>query len=182
MLPHMLISYEEAKEADVIALSKLGKATFVTKFGHLYQKDDLESFLSLEHSEHRYSLYFSDPETTISVAKTSDNTLIAYSVAGLLKLPVKSASPNALELKRLYVSASHQSTGIGSNLMKIFIDWSISKGAPDVYLGVFSDNIGAQRFYERFGFSSVGEYDFPVGLQLDREYIYERKSEDHERL
>ena len=66
--------------------------------------------------------------------------------------------------------------------MKIFIDWSISKGAPDVYLGVFSDNIGAQRFYERFGFSRVGEYDFPVGLQLDREYIYERKSEDHERL
>ena len=35
---------------------------------------------------------------------------------------------------------------------------------------------------ERFGFSKVGEYEFSVGLQLDREYIYERKSEDHERL
>ena len=172
----MSISYEEAKETDVIALSKLGESTFVKKFGHLYKKDDLESFLSLEHSETRYSSYLSDPETTIFVARTSDHALVAYSVAGLLELPVENYLPNALELKRLYVSSSYQSTGIGSHLLKIFIDWAKRKGDPDLYLGVFSGNTDAQRFYERHGFSRVGEYDFPVGSHTDYEFIYKRKS------
>jgi ribosomal protein S18 acetylase RimI-like enzyme len=172
----MSISYEEAKETDVIALSKLGQATFVTKFGHLYKKNDLEYFLNLEHSEHRYSSYLSDPETTVVVARTSNHALVAYSVAGLLELPVKNCLSNSLELKRLYVLSSYQSTGIGSHLMKIFIDWAIRKGNPDLYLGVFSDNTDAQRFYERYGFSRVGEYDFPVGSHIDYEFIYKRKS------
>ena len=172
----MSISYEKAKESDAIALSKLGKATFIEKFGHLYQKDDLQIFLREEHSEQRYLSYFLEPGTIVSVARNNDDALIGYSVFGSLKLPVEGCSPNSLELKRLYVLALYQSAGIGSRLMENFMDWAIKNGNPNLYLGVFSDNIDAQRFYDRFGFSKVGEYDFPVGSHLDREFIYERKS------
>jgi RimJ/RimL family protein N-acetyltransferase len=38
-------------------------------------------------------------------------------------------------------------------------------------VGVWSENVGAQRLYARYGFEKIGEYDFPVGAQLDREFI-----------
>jgi hypothetical protein len=50
---------------------------------------------------------------------------------------------------------------------------SVQHRAP-VYVGVWSGNVGAQRLYERFGFRKIGEYDFRVGDQLDREFILAR--------
>jgi ribosomal protein S18 acetylase RimI-like enzyme len=43
------------------------------------------------------------------------------------------------------------------------------------WLGVYSENPGAQRFYTRYGFMKVGEYEFPVGPLRDREFIFSRK-------
>jgi RimJ/RimL family protein N-acetyltransferase len=55
------------------------------------------------------------------------------------------------------------------------LDWAIARaiarGATQFYLGVFSENHRAQRFYARNGFAKVGEYQFPVGAQMDDEDI-----------
>jgi diamine N-acetyltransferase len=39
---------------------------------------------------------------------------------------------------------------------------------------VWSENLGAQRFYGRYGFDKVGEYGFVVGKTIDREFILKR--------
>jgi RimJ/RimL family protein N-acetyltransferase len=44
-----------------------------------------------------------------------------------------------------------------------------------VYIGVWSGNAGAQRLYARHGFEKIGEYDFPVGQHLDREFILRQR-------
>jgi hypothetical protein len=36
---------------------------------------------------------------------------------------------------------------------------------------VWSENHGAQRLYARYGFDKIGEYGFPVGQTIDREFI-----------
>jgi diamine N-acetyltransferase len=52
--------------------------------------------------------------------------------------------------------------------------WLDARGRLPLYVGVWSQNLGAQRLYGRFGFHKVGEYDFPVGRHVDREFILER--------
>ncbi len=52
--------------------------------------------------------------------------------------------------------------------------WLQSEGPRDVWIGVWSENHGAQRFYAREGFEKVGEYGFPVGGTVDREFILRR--------
>jgi ribosomal protein S18 acetylase RimI-like enzyme len=43
-------------------------------------------------------------------------------------------------------------------------------GKPaDVWLGVWSENFGAQRIYNRFGFEHVSHYEFKVGSSTDHE-------------
>jgi ribosomal protein S18 acetylase RimI-like enzyme len=46
---------------------------------------------------------------------------------------------------------------------------------PDLWIGVWSENLGAQRFYARRGFQKVGEYGFHVGRTIDREFILRRR-------
>ena len=49
-------------------------------------------------------------------------------------------------------------------------------GPRRLWIGVWSENLGAQRFYERHGFHRVGEYEFPVGRVLDLEFILCREA------
>jgi ribosomal protein S18 acetylase RimI-like enzyme len=41
-------------------------------------------------------------------------------------------------------------------------------------VGVWSQNLGAQRFYRRYGFDKAGEYGFSVGKTVDHEFILRR--------
>ena len=65
--------------------------------------------------------------------------------------------------------------GIGAQLM----DWALGvareRGHDAVLLSVYSENFGAQRFYQRYGFGKIADITFPVGEQLDEEFLYELK-------
>ena len=45
--------------------------------------------------------------------------------------------------------------------MEAALDWLVANERMPLYIGVWSENLGAQRFYERYGFGKVGEYGFP---------------------
>ena len=55
------------------------------------------------------------------------------------------------------------------------MDWALEeaarRGAEEMYLTVYVDNLRARRFYDRYGFESVGRYDFMVGKQADEDII-----------
>jgi len=42
------------------------------------------------------------------------------------------------------------------------------------YLSVFSENLGAQRLYSRYGFEIFHEYHFMVGNHADEEFLMRR--------
>ena len=58
--------------------------------------------------------------------------------------------------------------------------WLEKDGPRTLWIGVWSENLGAQRFYARYGFHKVGEYEFPVGETRDREFILRRASSSAE--
>jgi ribosomal protein S18 acetylase RimI-like enzyme len=71
------------------------------------------------------------------------------------------------------VRATHQGQGLGTRLFEAALEWLEQHYSP-LYIGVWSQNHGAQRFYARYGFTKVGEYGFPVGSTVDREFILRR--------
>jgi diamine N-acetyltransferase len=58
--------------------------------------------------------------------------------------------------------------------MDAALTWFTEQQRTPLYIGVWSENFGAQRFYERYGFRKVGEYGFPVGTTVDHEFILKR--------
>ena len=78
------------------------------------------------------------------------------------------------ELKRLYLRRDVQNGGWGGRLFDAALAWLLRDGPRAVWIGVYSENPGAQRFYFRRGWEKVGEYHFPVGTVRDLEFILRR--------
>ena len=164
-----------ATSGDTAALAELGATTFVEAFGHLYTKEDLAAFLAKAHAEATYRRLIEDPNAAIWLATTGSAPPIGYVVAGSCKLPVKDLEPSAGEIRQLYVRAGVQTHGVGSRLLVTALDWLAAQRRTPLYVGVWSENLGAQRLYQRFGFEKIGEYRFAVGKQLDLEFILKQR-------
>jgi diamine N-acetyltransferase len=163
-----------ATPADASVLAPLGAATFSETFGHLYPPEDLQAFLGGSHSVDAWTRTLTDSQRAVWVAELADATPIGFIVVGACKLPIENREPVAGEIQQLYVLARHHNLRLGSRLMEIGLEWLEAHGRAPLYVGVWSANFGAQRFYRRYGFDKVGEYGFPVGKTVDREFILRR--------
>src|SRR5690606_15744207 len=128
----MPLEIRRAGVDDASTLSTLAARTFTETFGHLYPPEDLDAFLRESY---------------------------AVGPAGLRH---PEAAPGDGGIRRRYVLRDYQSGGLGGKLMDAAMDWLLRDGPRTLWVGVWSENAGAQRFYQRRGFARVGEYLFPV--------------------
>lgn len=159
---------------DAAALAELGAATFVETFGHLYPTEDLQTFLAKNHTRESWSRTLADPYRATWVAEHRNGRKIGFIGVGACKLPVQHMEITAGEVQQLYVLAEFHNLRLGTRFMEMGLEWLASQGRAPLYIGVWSENHGAQRFYARYGFSKVGEYGFAVGSTVDREFILKR--------
>ena len=110
-----------------------------------------------------YSSVFGGPEVAVPQLLELDGVAVGHAAAGPCGLPHAEVQPGDGELKRLYLIKDQQSCGWGSRLFETALAWLEREGPRTLWLGVWSENFGAQRFYARYGFSKVGTYEFPVG-------------------
>jgi ribosomal protein S18 acetylase RimI-like enzyme len=164
-----------ATPADAQALSRIGAETFTETFGHLYPPKDLAGFLISAYGLEATRADLADPGKAAWLAE-ADGQVVGYALAGTCTLPHPEAGDEDGELKRLYLRRSHQAGGLGGRLIATVFDWLQRDGARTLWIGVWSENYGAQRFYGRLGFEKVGEYVFPVGETMDLEFILRRTS------
>jgi ribosomal protein S18 acetylase RimI-like enzyme len=162
------IDYRDATEADAPLMAVLGPRSFVETFGHLYSEENLDAFL-LNHSEENWRTELTDPRYSVRLAE-QDGEAIGFAKLGPTHLPFEPEAP-AAELRQFYVLGPWQGAGIAQVLMDWVIAESRRRGAAEIYLSVFEDNVRAQRFYARHGFEPVGRHNFMVGTQADVDVI-----------
>ena len=162
-----------AGRADAEALAAIGAETFVETFGHLYPPADLEQFLRQAYSLDRIEADLADPARASWIVEAADQ-IVGYALAGPCGLPHPLARSDEGEVNRLYLRKAWQNGGLGGRLFDAVLDWLLTAGPRAIWIGVWSDNHGAQRFYARRGFEKVGDYDFAVGNTVDHEYILRR--------
>ncbi len=166
-----------ATTADAAGLAELGRASFVAAFGHLYEPDDLAQFLADYRTPEKYHEHLADPPTLIEVAEI-DGRLAAYCLIVRGHRFDEQPEPRPerpVFVSQLYCAPDMTGRGLGAALL----DWAIAEarawGGDAMQLSVFSENFGAQRFYQRYGFGKVADIDFWVGNHRDHEFLYELK-------
>lgn len=170
----MSVQIRRATPADAQALSLIAIATYTETFGDSYPPQDLQAFLHDHYSLAPQQRELQDPRSAVWLLEDAGQA-IGYLAAGANGLPHPEARSEDVELKRLYVLASHQGSGHGARLMDAFMAWLDQPARRTLWVGVWSENYGAQRFYARYGCVQVGSYDFVVGDSRDLEFILRRR-------
>lgn len=160
---------------DAPQLARLGRDSFCAKFAHLYDREDLEAFLEQVYSEEGVAGEIADPKRTHQLAVDEDSGALL----GFIKLKDPSGyaaysdAQKPIALQQLYTHPDQTGQGIGAVLM----DWALAearlRGCDGIQLSVYSDNPGAQRFYQRYGFVKIADIFFMVGKHRDDEFLYE---------
>lgn len=171
-----------ANEADIAGLVTFGKEAFTQTFGHLYTADNLHAYLKEAYTAEKYHSWINDRDNyRLWLAKRDEESVAGYVLCGNNTLPIEDylttnhiprPAEQCGEIKRLYCHPSTFGTGLAQDLMKTAMTWLQERYEDQVYLGVFSENFRAQRFYEKLDFAKVGEYGFVVGDGVDLEFIY----------
>jgi len=164
----MSVAYRTATLRDAEALADLGAATFTATFGHLYDPNDLETFLQ-NHSPDNWEKELDDPAFEVRVAEV-DGRMVGYAKLGPPHLPFEPRG-EAAELRQLYVLDEMKGQGVAHALIEWVIDRARDRRADHLYLSVFTDNHRARRFYEKFGFEPEGTYAFMVGSHADEDVV-----------
>ena len=158
---------------DADTVSSLGARTFSETFAHLYPSEDLETFLAYAYGLERTRGDLAHPDKATWLLEL-DGEAIGYASAGPAGLPHPDLGPGDGELYRIYVLKAFQGGGRGSLLLQTAFDWLERDGPRPLWIGVWSENFGAQKLYQSKGFEKVGEYRFPVGETKDLEFILRR--------
>ena len=168
-----------ATPADAEALSHLSCTCFTQTFGHLYAPSDLDAFLDEAYSPTVLRAELEDPEraTWLLFEDATDEAPIGYVTACPAHLPHPDVAPGDGEIQRLYILQGHQGGGRGTLLLETALEWLERDGPRTLWIGVWSENYGAQRLYARHGFEIVGDYSFMVGDHADHELITRRPAQ-----
>lgn len=167
-----MIQIRTAKPGDADAITRVSIDTFVEAFGDSYRPEDLAAFLAEKHSSAFYEAALADPAQRVWLAEDQGRA-VGYAFAGPCELPVPDMPARSGELARLYVRAEAHGGGVGQRLLGLALGW-LEETFDHLYIGVWSENYGAQRLYARRGFVKLCEYHFMVGAQADLEWIMAR--------
>ncbi|HTO73406.1 MAG TPA: GNAT family N-acetyltransferase [Gemmatimonadales bacterium] len=165
-VPHLRV----AEAGDAAPLTELSRRTFLATYAVHNTPADMELYLaqSLTEAQWRETL----GRVGHRVLLLEDNrSLVGYAEIrqGFTPDSVKTKVP--VELSRLYVAPERQGEGLGTVLMDGCVEEARSRGGTGLWLGVWQKNLRAIAFYRRSGFEIVGAQIFPLGQDLQEDWV-----------
>ena len=160
---------------DAALLSEIGRTSFFDAFAAdpRNKPEDMQAYMLLAFSIETVSQELSDPHVTYLIAEATGDTV------GYAKLKTGAAfdcvkADRPIEVSRLYARAKWVGQGVGPALMQACFDEGKRRGHDVIWLGVWEFNFRAQKFYERRGFTRVGEHVFHLGSDPQTDWILQR--------
>ena len=140
----------------------MASETFTNTFRH-YDKADLDQYLQESLSPQALSLELAVTENQFYFVVVNGER------AGYLKW----IFPTRKYLERFYFLPSQCGKGLGPVALAFVESYARYQAKADVlYLSVWDRNYRAQSFYQKYGFRTLGSFDYPVGDEIDHELLY----------
>lgn len=161
----------EAVVGDASSLASFAARAFWDTYRDIDDPADIASYVSEHFTTDALSTVIGDPGSTTLLAEVGTQ-LVGYVQLKLGEPPACVSGPAPIELARLYLGSEFIGQGYGSALMLAAQAKARSLGGQTLWLGVYDRNVRAVRFYERFGFTSVGGKEFLFGGRTYIDPIY----------
>ncbi|HEV2567446.1 GNAT family N-acetyltransferase [Sphingomonas sp.] len=166
-----MIDYRDARPEDGPELDAMARAVWLETFGHSGSAEDIALYLAKAYGPTGDLIrHLSDPGHRFRLA-CREGVIVGYAKLSMPWLPQGNFGPRARQLSQLYTVQAVRGAGVARTLMDWTIEMARAQGADELLLTVWEHNPRAMRFYEKIGFVHVGDYEFPMGEQIDRDLI-----------
>jgi len=167
------VSIREATAADNILLSQLGWQTFAEAFAPDNTPADMAAYLPSAFSPALQAAELADPRCLCWIVYMGE-TPIGYVKLYAGPAPACISQQNQLKIARLYLLQAWWGQGIGPALLERSINYAQEQNYYLIWLTVWEKNMRALKLYQKFGFAIVGEEEFVLGQDVQRDYIMEK--------
>jgi GNAT superfamily N-acetyltransferase len=159
---------------DAAVLAQLGERTFRDSFGADNSVEDMEAFLASHYRPELQAAELLDARN-LSLLAEVEGTPAGFALLrdGPREPGVEGKRP--LNLARLYVDKPFLGAKVGAALMRRCLEEAHARGYDVLWLGVWEHNARARAFYERWGFTEVGDMHFLLGRDLQRDLVLSLK-------
>jgi ribosomal protein S18 acetylase RimI-like enzyme len=162
---------KSAIAADANAIAQIAKETFALACPPSADANELEKYIDCNLNAERFNEFIASQSTYISCAFVNGE-MAGFIVAVYDSPCVDIADLTATaEIQKLYIRPRFHGKEIAYNLMTSAIAEVTKPGIEKIWLGVYSDNIRAKKFYSKFGFHVVGETYFIMGSERHLDHI-----------
>jgi len=164
------LSLRRAGASDVDALTELSRRTFIDTYAAHNRPEHLEDYLRQSLTVEQWRVELSAPGSVVLLAERAGG-LAGYTEVrrGFVPDCVQSRVP--VELARIYVAQEFQGSGVGAALMAAALVEARRQGGTGIWLGVWQKNERAIAFYRRWKFETVGTQFFPMGPDLQEDWV-----------
>jgi len=166
------ISIRTATDSDANSIASLGSQVFSQSFGYSLSPEDLAAYLEDAYTPSQIAQDLADPLNETVVACDEQNRLLGFALLtqGTMEECIADKK-DPIELQRLYVHPDSHGSGIGKALVATLEALARERGFKTMWLGVWEDNVKAQRLYAKMGFSKVGDHGFKMGNCVQTDWI-----------
>ena len=177
----MSVAVTTAVEADLPELAAVAGLTFPLACPPSAAPADVAAFVAENLSQNRFRAYLADADRMVLIARddSGNGRILGYAmlIRGLADdADVQRAVPMrpTVELSKMYVLPDAHGVGVAAAVMASALDACRALGAACVWLGVNQENLRAQRFYTKQGFTISGTKTFRLGGHVENDYVMVR--------
>lgn len=180
----LAVVVDEAQPNEARTVAELAGRLFPHACPPGMEAEDIADFIAKNLSEEHFDHFITDPNHIVLVARV-DGQIAGYSLA-IIPTPgeVHDGAPvdaviegtqrdgPLVYLSKMYIEPAWRGTGLFNIFMRetlAAIVWAVDGPEPYVWLGTNVENRRAIRAYKRAGFALVGEREFIVGEQINKD-------------
>ena len=167
------LTVRNGTKPDNILLAQLGWQAFAEAFGPDNTPEDMAAYLPSAFSPDLQAAELADPQNVFWLVLVNEVPVGYIKLfAGLAAAWVTSQKP--LKIARLYLLQAWCGQGIGHELLQRCLQYAQGNKYTSVWLTVWEKNERALALYKKLGFEIVGEEEFVLGQDVQRDFIMEK--------
>ncbi|MDC6366738.1 MULTISPECIES: GNAT family N-acetyltransferase [Flavobacteriaceae] len=159
------MTINKATISDAVTIALLGRFTFTETFGHLFSdKTDLLNYFEQTFNVEKLSKSIEKPNNLYWLA--SINGLPVGYAKLKLDSPSSFIDSNSIcQLQKIYVLKDFLAQKVGLALQNKLLEKANDLGFKKIWLSVLKENLRAITFYEKNGFTAIGNHNFQIGKE-----------------
>lgn len=166
----MNISIRQANTSDIKIICALGITTFYEAYFSQDDSNDLANYVLDSFTIEKIEREIADKDSTFFIAE-ADGCAVGYAKLRENAPAECVRGEKTIEIQRIYILEKIRGKSVGDALMRKCFEEARRKNYESVWLGVWEQNLAAQKFYNKYGFEKVGELYFPYGETVGTNYV-----------